>query len=180
MNPIPNAPVHPVARTESLVVTEVGGDTLVYDLLTHRAHSLDAEAARVWRLCDGTRDVAALAAALGATSGATSGGTAEAVTREDVVRFALRQLEEVGLARDVPPPAQAATRLSRRELLGRLAQAGVATLAIPTVLSVVAPTTLYALSSCANRPCYYDSDCCPGSRCVGAGPTPGARLGHCK
>ena len=130
---------HPVARSEGLLVTEAGGDTLVYDLESHRAHSLDAAAAALWRRCDGTRDVAALARSLG-------DAFADDATREEVARYTLARLGAANLLRET---AEVAGRpISRRALLRRAAAAGVATLALPTVLTVVAPTTLQAQASC--------------------------------
>ena len=54
--------VRPTARTTGLVVKTVAEEVLVYDLETHRAHSVNRVAAAVWRQCDGTRDAAAIAA----------------------------------------------------------------------------------------------------------------------
>ena len=47
--------VSPVARTESLIVKEVDGETLVYDLTTDKAHCLNDTATRVWKNCDGRK-----------------------------------------------------------------------------------------------------------------------------
>jgi Coenzyme PQQ synthesis protein D (PqqD) len=162
--------VNPTARTDDLVVTDADGDTLVYDLRTHRAHSLDPAAARLWRLCDGTRDLSALAAALDADGGAD--GDPEA-SRTEVVRYALARLARAELVRDVP--AGADRPLSRRELLRRLGAAGAAAVVIPAILTVVAPTTLQAQASCLPKdfPCTPGAKtCCPGFKCqkVGGGP----------
>ena len=43
----------PLARSEELVIEELGDELLVYDERTQRAHCLSATAARVWRACDG-------------------------------------------------------------------------------------------------------------------------------
>lgn len=137
-------PPRPVARSDGLIVTEAGGDTLVYDLATHRAHSLDPAAARLWRLCDGTRDVAAVAAAAG--------------TSEEIARYGLARLSAVGLV--VGAPSDAAP-ISRRALLRRAAAVG-ATVVLPVVLSVIAPTTLQSQASagCKGVPCINALSCC--------------------
>ena len=146
----------PVARTDDLVVTEAGDDTLVYDLVTHRAHSLDAAAAALWRLCDGTRDIAALAES---AREAIGGAADDVATRQDVVRYTLGRLRAAGLLRDTgAAPAERA--MSRRALLRRAAETGVATLALPAILSIVAPTTLQAQASCLPG----------GALCVPGGP----------
>src|SRR5829696_3089212 len=52
----------PAARSEHLVVEELGDELLVYDLQLNRAHSLGDSAARVWRACDGKTMVDSLCA----------------------------------------------------------------------------------------------------------------------
>lgn len=47
----------PVARKDRLVIEEVPGETLIYDLETHKAHSLNLTAALVWKHCDGEQTV---------------------------------------------------------------------------------------------------------------------------
>lgn len=54
--------IKPLARTEGLSVTVSGNETLVYDRERYVIHRLGADTARVWRMADGTRDLAALAA----------------------------------------------------------------------------------------------------------------------
>lgn len=154
----PETPGNPVARVEDLVVTDAGTDTLVYDLRTHRAHSLDEYSTRLWRLCDGSRDVGAIAAALAAPRvvGEPS-ALVDPELAERVVEYALERLSGAGLLREAPAFD---SRLSRRELLRRGAAAGL-TLAVPAVLSVVAPSTLQSQASgCRNRVCISDLDCC--------------------
>jgi Coenzyme PQQ synthesis protein D (PqqD) len=55
----------PKAKTERLIVREIDGETLVYDISRYGATCLNEFAARVWRECDGKTSVAAIAAALG-------------------------------------------------------------------------------------------------------------------
>jgi hypothetical protein len=156
--------VNPIARTDDLVITDADGDTLVYDLRSHRAHSLDGAAALLWRLCDGTRDLPTLAAALAGTAPAGEQGDA-AVSPDDVVRYALARLARAELVRDVP--STGGCPLSRRTLLRRAGAAGAALL-VPTILSVVAPTTLQAQASClpGGADCTNQKQgCCPGLRC---------------
>ena len=45
----------------TLVVREVGSETIVYDPRTHRAHCLGETAAAVWRECDGGRSASEIA-----------------------------------------------------------------------------------------------------------------------
>ena len=52
----------PLARTEGMSVTVSGNETLVYDRERYVIHRLAVDTAMVWRMADGTRDLAALAA----------------------------------------------------------------------------------------------------------------------
>lgn len=53
--------VKPVALTDELSTTISGDDTLVYDRERFVIRRLDANTATIWRLADGTRDLAMLA-----------------------------------------------------------------------------------------------------------------------
>ena len=54
----------PKAKTERLIVTQIDGETLVYDRARDAASCLNALAAKVWWQCDGETSVAGIAAAL--------------------------------------------------------------------------------------------------------------------
>ena len=47
-----------MARQNGLVVQEMPGEVLVYDLDSNKAHCLNESAATVWRSCDGNNSVA--------------------------------------------------------------------------------------------------------------------------
>ena len=134
----------PRSREDGLVVQELEGETLVYDLGNHKAHCLNRAAAAVWRLCDGTRDEAALARLLGKEMACAAD--------EDVVRLALRDLAGARLLRE---PLGARPRVSRRRLIQRLGQAA----ALPFVVSIVSPPAAQA-ASC--RAVISPSDCNAG------------------
>jgi hypothetical protein len=50
----------PLARKEGLVVKEVSGEVLVYDLNRDKAHCLNETAGLIWKYCDGHNDAAAI------------------------------------------------------------------------------------------------------------------------
>ncbi len=128
----------PARRTEGLLVTEVMGEVLVYDLDRHRAHCLNPPAAVVFKHCDGTRSVADLARVLRRELGAPAD--------PECVWLALDRLAEAELLQArVSRPARAG-RLSRRALIRRI---GVAVL-LPAVTSVVAPTPAEAAATCVS------------------------------
>ena len=127
----------PVARKNDIVVQELPGETLVYDLRQHKAHCLNQTAALVWSHCDGETDVPIIAALL-------SKELHRAID-EDVVWLALKQLQKAGLLEREAVAPGAKPNISRREVVRRL---GAATaLALPLVTSVVAPTAAQSAST---------------------------------
>jgi len=117
------------ARSEGVLVKHVNGEIVVYDLDAHRAHRLDPTASRVFALCDGTREAAAITA-LSACRG-------EEPIEEAMVEIALDELLAAGLVvGDVP---RRAADPSRRALLQRLGIGAGAALVLPLVTSIVAP-----------------------------------------
>lgn len=147
----------PRARSEGLVVRELEGEVLVYDLERHRAVCLNRAAAAVWRGCDGRTDVAGLARALGSNLVDGAG--------EEAVWLALEQLARDRLLTERPARPAGAARVTRRELMRRLGLAAAA--ALPLVTSVVAPTPAQAASCLpAGQPCESGLQCC-SSVCSG-------------
>jgi hypothetical protein len=131
----------PRARTDELVVEELGDELLIYDLRTDAAHCLDAQAAAVWRACNGDASIADIAAAAGTTT--------------DGAAHALRELAERDLV-DAPLDH------SRREAMKIGLTAGAVGVAIPIIRSIVAPTAAQAQSGCLpfGAGCTADSQCC--------------------
>jgi hypothetical protein len=126
----------PKSRRDGLLLQELPDELLIYDQKTHRAHCLNASAASVFRLADGSRSIPEIARAASESLGATIG--------EDVVWLALEELEEndlleTPLSRDVPRP-------TRREVLAVGAASGAAAVMLPMVLAITAPTPAYAAS----------------------------------
>ena len=54
----------PLARADELIVRDMEGEVLVYNLANDEAISLNLFAAAVWRACDGTRSIADLTSRL--------------------------------------------------------------------------------------------------------------------
>ena len=48
---------NPIARSENLLIEDVSGELLIYDVNTNRAHCLNESAAAIWRHCDGSRSI---------------------------------------------------------------------------------------------------------------------------
>ena len=147
--------VTPVARTESLIVKEVDGETLVYDQETEKAHCLNDTAALVWKHCDGNKSIGEIAQILG--------GELNANVKDEVIWLALDQLQKIKLLKDAPAKPVLFAGMTRRQMVARL---GIAAVAIPSIVSIVSPTAL-AQSSCIPQGsvfcCKDPTDCCSGS-----------------
>lgn len=128
---------YPLQRKTALIVEEVAGETVVYDETSHRAHCLNATAAKVWRLCDGRTSIDEIATAI-------SAGMVSPVD-SSVVRLAVCELGESGLLDGDPALFLAAA--SRREAIQKMVAAGGAIALLPAITSIVAPTPAMAKSA---------------------------------
>jgi PqqD family protein of HPr-rel-A system len=61
-------PGHPTARA-GVTLERVGAEAVLHDPRSGRAHVINGSAARLWELCDGSRDLNALSADFGASYG---------------------------------------------------------------------------------------------------------------
>jgi hypothetical protein len=118
----------PHARSNELVVEELGDELLVYDLATDEAHSLSDVAARVWRACDGETDPDAIGVALGLD--------------DEAVDDALKQLHYCNLLEDMPADGG----ITRRGMSLRVMKLGAAAAAAPLIVSIAAPTAAMAVT----------------------------------
>ncbi len=101
----------PKARYTDIVVSDYKDELLLYDLKTHKCHSLNKTAASVWQVCDGNRDVTAIAEKLFAK--------APKGERDKLVLLALNELTKAGLIETDdfafrPLSCHAATTYNRR------------------------------------------------------------------
>ncbi|HEX5731462.1 MAG TPA: PqqD family protein [Blastocatellia bacterium] len=118
-----------LARHQELVVQEMPDELLVYDLKRHKAHCLNKTAAFIWQHCDGQTSVKEMATLLGRDAGSP--------VDEDVVWYALDKLGRAELL-EVKVDLPVKDALSRRRMIRRLG----ALVAVPAVVSLVAPTAL--------------------------------------
>jgi hypothetical protein len=143
----------PLARSRELIVDNIGDELLVYDTSTNRAHSLNRNAAAVWKACDGTRNTEDIAANTGLDLAA--------------VELALDNLADIELI-----SGHQRTGISRRTALRRITvgAAGLA-VALPVIRSITAPTAAMAVSTTCTAPgdtCNLSTlACCSGSYCRG-------------
>jgi hypothetical protein len=157
----------PKARHEKLIVKELPDETLVYDLVNDKAHCLNDTAGKVWKNCDGLNSVAEIRAILAEDAGAP--------VDERVVWLALDQLEKFKLLDRVPTAPPIFSGMSRRSLMRTL---GVAAIALPAVMSIVAPTTAEAASKLPPGSCCSANGDCNSVNCAPCGtPCPSCPAG---
>jgi len=131
------AGVKPERRRDSVVVSHVEDETVVYDLTRHKAHCLNPTAALVWSYCDGETTIPEMTRRLGERLGTRLG--------DDLIWRALDQLHKAHLldARiEVPTGARG---LSRRDLLRRWSLAAAM---LPIVVTLGVPTAAIAANTC--------------------------------
>src|SRR5580765_7082727 len=110
----------------------------IYEWTAKRVHALNATAAQVWALCDGTRSVAAIAKTLRREIG---------LHADEVVALAVAQFSELGLLEEQVAAGMLA--LSRRRMVKRL---GLTAAMLPVVSSITAPSALEAASGPSGNP----------------------------
>jgi hypothetical protein len=154
---------NPVSRKDDILVQELKGEVLIYDLKINKAFCLNETSAIVWQLCDGNNSVADI-------SRKFSKELNSPVT-EDLVWLALDQLKQENLLSNSEEIVPEFNGMSRREVIRKV---GLGTMvAIPIVSGLIAPTAAQAqtgagaTSTCssAGRACGTDSDCNTAEMC---------------
>jgi hypothetical protein len=149
-------PANPKARVEGIVVRELPDEVLIYDMETHKAVCLNSTAAEVWRLCDGRRTASDIRKTLEKS--------AKGSVPEELVWLALEQLDKDKLLVSRVTRPAALVGVSRREMIRKVGLA--AAIALPVVVSLVAPTAAQAGGSgcvASGGPCNVGGDCCSNS-----------------
>lgn len=149
-------PQAPRARKEGLLVQELHGEVLVYDLERDKAHCLNPTAALIWQQCNGQTSIEEMTRLLE--------NSLSTPIDEDVIWCALNQLEKDHLLEQPILLPKETERISRRELVRRLGIG--AAVSLPLVTSIIAPSVAYAGSVCnQGAPCTTSADC--SSACTG-------------
>jgi len=131
--------VAPKAREENLVVQELDGEVLIYDLNTNKAFSLNETSSLVWQLCDGDKSVSEISESISRKL--------DSPANEDLVWLALEQLKKEKLIANGEEVVSNFAGMSRREVIKKV---GLGTMiALPLVSSLVAPTAVSAQSPSA-------------------------------
>jgi hypothetical protein len=124
---------------EHLSIQQIGTETLVYDERRHLAFCLNGSSSVIWHLANGERSIAQISQAASLELGTP--------ISEELVSFALKELQKDGLVRPTPVAAAAKT-ISRRAMLQRLGAGGA--MFLPIVSAIVAPTAAQAYGGCVD------------------------------
>jgi hypothetical protein len=144
----------PKARNNDLLVEELGGELLIFDVSSNRAHCLNGTAAAIWRDCDGTRSFAAMAQRIFPGLDPADG---ERLVSVGVDRLRRRRLVE---SSEREAPADPSKRYMVKKLALLAAAAG---FAAPLVSTVLAPTSAQSASLLPiGAPCDSGVECASG------------------
>lgn len=149
----------PVARKDDLVIQEMGGEILVYDLRTNKAICLNQTSALVWQNCDGTKDALEIAQSIEKQLGSS--------VNEDFVWFAVNQLRQEKLLENQEKYEEKFEGLSRREIIKKIGLTSM--VALPVVASLIAPVAAQA-QTCTGM-CTCASSVPNGTACTPTTPT---------
>lgn len=147
--PIKSVAYIPVPN-RNVIVQDVFGELLVYDLQRNIVRRLNRIAAAVWKECDGQKSVEEIARAVAPHF--------ELPVDEQVILLALDRFRGAHLLAGTRKNEPRAAQVSRRELIKRI---GVA--ALPLVTSMAVPAAAQA-ASCfvAGHACSSNNQCCSG------------------
>ena len=145
----------PVSRKENVVIQELAGEVLIYDLKTNKAHCLNETSAIVWQACDGERNVADISKHLSEKLNAPA--------TDDLVWLALDQFKKDELIVNGSEINGFSGGMSRREVIRNVGLASV--VALPLISSLVAPTAASAQSVVAACDTQTAGDTAPGGTC---------------
>lgn len=164
----------PVARTDKLLIQEVGNELIVYDQTNNSSHCLNNMAARVWDLCDGQNTVSDIANLL---EKELDFPTDFDVDIRGLVWLALEELEHYKLIKEYRKEPIAVPSISRRKVIKTATLVGGFAIGsmFPLVRSIVAPEPVMAASACRTegQTCNVQiegankqNNCCAGLICT--------------
>lgn len=145
----------PKARKEGLVIQELDGETLIYDLETNRAVCLNQTSALVWQNCDGTKTVSDI--------GTFLVKELKNPINEDLIWLALDQLKKENLIENSKELETKFEGVSRREVIKKIGLGSM--IALPVVSSLIAPQAAMAASVCGQS-CQNNNECAGIPNCT--------------
>lgn len=146
----------PRVRKRDLLVQDLAGETLIYDLKTHQAHCMNETAEMVWRHCDGRTTMAEMCGVLE--------DRYRSPAAEETILYVLAKFDKANLL-EKEGRGKIEFGLTRRELIRKVGLG--AAILIPVVISVVAPEAAQAISCVPEGGlCDKKDDCCPPLNCT--------------
>lgn len=150
----------PTARCQDVVIQELRGELLIYDLKINKAYCLNETAATVYRSCDGSNSITEISRLISINL--------KSSVSEDLVWLAVDQLADYNLLTNSQELKINFDEQTRRAFIKKVGFASLVTL--PLVSSLIAPTAVMAQSgasvggtSTACQPCTSNADCAPGA-----------------
>ena len=123
----------PQIRNQNIVIQEIGGEIMIYDLEINKAYCLNETSAIVYQNCDGKTDFADL--------------NSKYNFPNEIIYLALDQLQKENLLEKDTNFVSPLTGLSRREVVKKVGLGSM--ILLPVIASIVAPTAINAASGCA-------------------------------
>ena len=162
----------PVPRKDNVVVQELNGEVLIYDLGENKAFCLNETSALVWQACNGEKNVAEISRELS--------GKLDSPVNEDLVWLALDQLKKENLIENKDEVVADFGGMSRREVIRKVGFASI--VALPLISSLVAPPAISAQSAgaCTGQACSNNVACPSGCRCLNNQGAPTNGTGTCQ
>jgi hypothetical protein len=165
MAPLPSIRLPRARPRDEFLVEEMADEVLVYDNKREQAHCLNKLAALVWRHCDGRSSIDSVVKVLEA-----EGLPAERA----IVELAVAELAKANLLVEADDSRRKRRFRSRRTMLKHLGIMAAASVALPIVQSIVAPSVAEAMSMGCVPPggtmCNAARPCCFGTCVTGGGP----------
>ena len=143
--------MRPIARKDELVIQELAEEVLVYDLRVNKALCLNQTSALIWQNCDGEKNISEIVGDVEKQLGYVLG--------EEVVWFALSQLEKENLLANDERLPDRFDGLSRRDVIKKIGLTSM--VALPVISSMIAPMAVHAQSCVGtDSPCTASAQCC--------------------
>lgn len=148
----------PKARKEKLIIKELPDETLVYDLVTDKAHCLNLSVAEVWKRCDGQQTVSELRDSIQGQTGIDMPDEMVWLALDELKKFRLLEDAGDGDNQHFLPPG-----ITRRQLVRQI---GFGAAVFPLILTITSPTAAQSGSAGGlNHCCGSPGDCNPGLTC---------------
>lgn len=111
----------PVARTEKLLIQQVGNEVIIYDQISNISHCLNPIAAKVWHYCDGQHSVKEIAKLLEKD---LPQAVSQEVDMRGLVWLTLEELEKYQLIKEYLKQPIISSIVSRRTVIKTSALVG--------------------------------------------------------